>query len=182
VLLWLYPHATGAKTGYTGKAGFCLVATARLSGAHFVAVVLGDTSSEASFADAASLLTYGFHALVRSRVISKGARLPPARVDGLEYPLAAAKALRAWVPADAGRPGVRIHLPSTRSTPRVGDRMGTAVLSLRGRVLGRVPAVVSGVPHVAPPPVPRETSTPWWQRGIDTVNRAADGLFHTIFG
>src|SRR5205085_6698394 len=29
VLLWLYPGAIGVKTGYTGQAGYCLVAAAR---------------------------------------------------------------------------------------------------------------------------------------------------------
>src|SRR5206468_7928393 len=69
VLLWLYPGALGVKTGFTTKAGYCLVAAAHLHGQRLVAVVLGEPSGEDSFSDAASLLDYGFDAFVHREVI-----------------------------------------------------------------------------------------------------------------
>ena len=52
-----YPGATGLKTGWTGHAGGCLIATAARGGRNLMVVVLG---SPAVFKAAAALLDYGF--------------------------------------------------------------------------------------------------------------------------
>ena len=57
-LLWSYPGATGLKTGLTGDAGGCMLATATRDGRHLIVVVLNDTGR--STEDAAVLLNYGF--------------------------------------------------------------------------------------------------------------------------
>jgi D-alanyl-D-alanine carboxypeptidase len=57
-LLWSYPGATGLKTGLTGNAGGCMLATATRDGRHLVVVVLNATLH--STADATVLLNYGF--------------------------------------------------------------------------------------------------------------------------
>jgi D-alanyl-D-alanine carboxypeptidase len=57
-LLWSYPGATGLKTGLTGDAGGCMLATATRGGRHLVVVVLNATLH--STADAVLLLNYGF--------------------------------------------------------------------------------------------------------------------------
>jgi D-alanyl-D-alanine carboxypeptidase (penicillin-binding protein 5/6) len=57
-LLWSYPGATGLKTGLTGKAGGCMLATATKDGRHLIVVVLNATLH--STADATLLLNYGF--------------------------------------------------------------------------------------------------------------------------
>jgi D-alanyl-D-alanine carboxypeptidase (penicillin-binding protein 5/6) len=56
-LIRTYPGATGLKTGWTGHAGGCLIATATRGGRHLLVVVLG---SPRVFAEAATLLDYGF--------------------------------------------------------------------------------------------------------------------------
>ena len=61
-LLWLYPGATGVKTGYTSRSGACIVASARRRGVSLIAVVL---DSRTEYADAARLLDVGFRALKR---------------------------------------------------------------------------------------------------------------------
>ena len=55
-----YPYATGLKTGSTSKAGFCVSATATKDNLHMIAVVMGADTSKTRFADASSLLNYGF--------------------------------------------------------------------------------------------------------------------------
>lgn len=50
----------GVKTGFTGNAGYCLVLAARHGGRDLIAVVMGDPTSPARFADGAALLTWGF--------------------------------------------------------------------------------------------------------------------------
>ena len=52
-----YPGATGLKTGWTGHAGGCLIATAARDGRHLLVVVL---ASPRLFDEAAALLDYGF--------------------------------------------------------------------------------------------------------------------------
>jgi D-alanyl-D-alanine carboxypeptidase len=57
-MLWSYPGATGLKTGLTGNAGGCMLATATRDGRHLIVVVLNATLH--STADATLLLNYGF--------------------------------------------------------------------------------------------------------------------------
>lgn len=56
-LLWRYPYTTGIKTGYTRRAGNCLVASASQSGITLVAVVL---KSSNVYNDSIELFDYGF--------------------------------------------------------------------------------------------------------------------------
>ena len=59
-LLGMYPGANGVKTGYTHKAGPCLVASATRNGVTLIAVVL---SSPDMYTDATRLLNFGFASL-----------------------------------------------------------------------------------------------------------------------
>ena len=56
-LLWQYPAADGIKTGTTGEAGACLVASAYKDGHRYIAVLLNDPTR---WQDAAALLKWGF--------------------------------------------------------------------------------------------------------------------------
>jgi len=62
---YYYSYATGIKTGYTSKAGYCLVSSAEKNGQKLISVVLGAKPSQVddttySFVDSKSLLRYGF--------------------------------------------------------------------------------------------------------------------------
>jgi len=59
-LLSSYPGATGVKTGYTVEAGYCLVFAATNVGHHLIGVLLHDPAAAQRFADARSLLDWGF--------------------------------------------------------------------------------------------------------------------------
>ena len=65
-----YPGATGLKTGFTSKAGYCLSASAQRDGMELVAVVMGAKTSAERFSACKSLLDYGFstYALVTPEV------------------------------------------------------------------------------------------------------------------
>jgi D-alanyl-D-alanine carboxypeptidase (penicillin-binding protein 5/6) len=56
-LLWRYPYTTGVKTGYTSRAGGCLVASAKQKNTTLIAVVL---KSNAIYIDCEKLFNYGF--------------------------------------------------------------------------------------------------------------------------
>ena len=59
-LIGVYPGATGVKTGYTHKAGPCLVASATRGGVSLIAVVL---DSNDMYTDAKRMLDFGFATL-----------------------------------------------------------------------------------------------------------------------
>ena len=59
-LIRQYEYATGLKTGSTGKAKFCVSATAEKNGVSLIAVIMGAEDSKARFKDAVTLLNYGF--------------------------------------------------------------------------------------------------------------------------
>ena len=68
-LLWLYRGANGVKTGYTDKAGRCLVSGARRGGVQIVAVVL---DSLYLWDDSMMLLDYGFSKLHPQSIVTRG--------------------------------------------------------------------------------------------------------------
>ncbi|MFN2544534.1 MAG: D-alanyl-D-alanine carboxypeptidase family protein [Actinomycetota bacterium] len=183
VLLWGYPGAFGVKTGFTSKAGYCLVAAARKNGQRLVSVVLGEPSSADSFSDAAALLNYGFHAFVRSEVLADGQAAGTVTIGRVPIPVAAGASLSAWVPADnVDDPGVTRHLGSYETPVEAGDRIGSLRVTLDGRTLGTVPLLVVAAPPADQQTQPAPAAHPWWRRGADALRGAADDLFHAVFG
>ncbi len=175
VLLWLYPGATGTKTGYTSGAGFCVVATADREDVPLVAVVLGEPHEP--FSDAAALLNYGYAAFEQKELVSAGEPLGALRIDGREVPVAAGRSLSALVPADDEiarrldlRPGVRFPPP-----PR--SAVGTLTVSVPEMQVGRVPAIVVAVP---PPPAPTGPG-PWWRRAAGALFGAVGRIVGDLF-
>ncbi len=71
-LLWQYEGANGVKTGYTKKAGRCLVASAKRDELQLVAVVL---NCGPMFEESALLLDYGFMEFSQKSILLKGERL-----------------------------------------------------------------------------------------------------------
>lgn len=59
-LIRFYNGATGLKTGSTGKAGFCISATAEREGLHLIAVIMGSETRDKRNNAAKALLDYGF--------------------------------------------------------------------------------------------------------------------------
>jgi len=59
-LIRFYKGATGLKTGSTGKAGFCISATAERNGLHLIAVIMGSENRDIRNDAAKKLLDIGF--------------------------------------------------------------------------------------------------------------------------
>ena len=57
---YYYQYATGIKTGYTDKSGYCIVTTAEKDSVELLAVVLGSESIEDRYEDCTELFDYGF--------------------------------------------------------------------------------------------------------------------------
>lgn len=62
-----YEYATGLKTGSTGKAKFCISATAKKEDVELIAVIMAAEDSKTRNKDAVTLLNYGWLQLTNSR-------------------------------------------------------------------------------------------------------------------
>ena len=74
-------QVTGLKTGSTSLAKYCVSATAQKDGVRLIAVIMGAPDYKARFADAQTLLNYGY-ANCRLYEDSQPPELPRAAVDG----------------------------------------------------------------------------------------------------
>ncbi len=175
-LLWLYPGAIGVKTGFTSRAGYCVVAAAERGGVRLVAVVLG--APRDAFSDAAALLDHGFSAFERREVLAAGEPLGTVRISGRPVPVAAGGTLTALVPRGAEVTRRIVLDPSVAFPPVPGEVVGAVGVSARDDRLGRVPLVVASVPE---PPIPREGG-PWWVRAAAAVVRAAGTVIDALIG
>ncbi len=168
-LLWLYPGATGVKTGYTAKAGYCVVATAERDGRRLVAIVLGAPGD--AFSDAAALMDYGFTAFTQHTFVTRGEPNGVVTLPGGSVPVETGSDLAALVPTaslDAVRAEVQV-VPEVAYPPAPGERVATLKITIPGLTVGRVPLVVSSVPP--PPPI---DDLPWWERAAGAVLRAVE--------
>ncbi len=70
-LVKFYEGCTGLKTGSTGKAKFCISATAKRDNMHLIAVIMAAETSKKRQADASALLNYGFSAYSNKNIVEK---------------------------------------------------------------------------------------------------------------
>lgn len=70
-LLWLYEYCTGGKTGFTKKAGRCLVSSAEKDGARLACVTLGAPND---WNDHKELFNYGFSLYTAETLCAAGER------------------------------------------------------------------------------------------------------------
>lgn len=158
-LLGLYEGCVGVKTGYTKKAGRCLVSAARREGVTLIAVTL---DAPDDWDDHTALLDYGFSQLEQVRldgsacvvslpVVGGGADAVEARgVQGDTFTLPA---------GDSGHITVRVMAPRFLYAPvEAGEQVGELQYCLGGRELARVPLVAAAE-------VPRQEKQPgFWER------------------
>jgi D-alanyl-D-alanine carboxypeptidase (penicillin-binding protein 5/6) len=176
VMLWLYPGASGVKTGYTEGSGFCLIATARRGGKELAVVLLG--GRDEVFSDAAALLNHGFAAYERRTVVEEGEPLGSLRVRGGEVPVVAGEQLDALVGVEAGGAIERTlsASPGAAYPPPSGSVVGTLRVTSSGTSLGKVTVLVA---NLEPPPEPTGS---WWGRATGAVSGAVTAVVAGLLG
>jgi D-alanyl-D-alanine carboxypeptidase (penicillin-binding protein 5/6) len=176
VMLWLYPGASGVKTGYTAGSGFCLMATARRGGKELAVVVLG--GGEEVFSDAAALLNHGFAAYERRTLVEEGEALGSLQVRGGEVPVVAGQQLDALVGVEAGGAIERTlsASPGAAYPPPSGSVVGTLRVTSSGASLGKVTVLVA---NLEPPPEPTGS---WWGRAAGAVSGAVTAVVARLLG
>lgn len=79
---YYYQYATGLKTGYTDKSGYCIVTTAEKDGVELLAVVLGSESIEDRYNDCTKLFDYGFDNYSYQSLISARKVVDTIKING----------------------------------------------------------------------------------------------------
>ena len=142
-LIRFYAGATGLKTGFTSKAGYCLSASAQREGLGLIAVVMGSETSQERFAACKSLLDYGFanFALFTPEVVEETV---PVRL-GRAASVAAVPAEETALLIDKGQlsaVNVRTALDETVEAPvSRGQRLGEMTVYAGEQILAKVPMV-----------------------------------------
>ena len=133
-LLKTYEGATGGKTGYTSKAGRCLVFSAERGGMSLIGVVL---NCPTWFDTAAVMLDYGFENFGNKTALKKGETAAEAAVEGGDSALVAAVAAEELsVLAEEGEQyTLRYEFDALHAPVRKGQRVGRAILEIEGSVV-----------------------------------------------
>jgi serine-type D-Ala-D-Ala carboxypeptidase (penicillin-binding protein 5/6) len=153
--------ATGIKTGYTAKAGYCVTASAERNGMEVIAVIMGAKTGggpNGSFANAARLMNEAF---VNWRIVTpakKGTSVGQANVTkGREatVPVVAGQDVKALVKRGQERnvklsfqPGQAVNAPVKK-----GQQIGTIIVQSGNETIARIPGVAGA--EVGP--------QPWWK-------------------
>ncbi len=143
-LLKQYQYATGLKTGSMSKAKYCISATASRDGIDLIAVVMGAPDYKTRFADAQTLLTYGFGVCNVYVDENKESLLPMSVERGVEeeVPLCFGGEFRYLDIAGNNLEAVEkvIELPESVQAPVTeGGEAGKARYLLNGSEIGSVP-------------------------------------------
>lgn len=146
-LLGSYPGANGVKTGYTGNAGYCFVASAWRNGVGLIAVVMGTPSNNDRFSQAARLLDWGFkHTSTRSFPAASEAAPAVRAVDhpDVTVPLRFVGSMSESV-FDVGLPmSVEASIPTQTTLPVFeGQPFGEVTWKQGDRVIARLPVVAN---------------------------------------
>ena len=142
-LVRFYDGTTGLKTGSTNAAGYCISATAERDGMELIAVILKGKTSPERFADAQTLLNYGFASYALKTVIPDEP-LPPVPVtlgtQATVQPVLGEENQLLLEKAKTGELSQSVTLESSVQAPvAVGDRLGTLTVTFGEEVLAELP-------------------------------------------
>lgn len=79
-LLFTDPSVDGLKTGFTDKAGYCMVVSALRNGMRLIAVVMGTPSEKARANDDEALLNYGYNFYETHKLYAAGSAVTQLRI------------------------------------------------------------------------------------------------------
>lgn len=141
-MLYIYPGADGVKTGFTGKAGRCLVTSATRDGWRLVSVALGCATRTVRAESSKAILDYAFANYKPYTLVNEGEILKTVEVvKGIENYLAVKAIDEVIVPLKKEElDGIQIifDLPDKLKTPIFeGVEVGTVYCYLNGEIIGR---------------------------------------------
>ena len=143
-LLGQFRGLDGLKTGYTRRAGSCLVSTAMRHDMRLISVILGAPSTRVRNRETRRLLTWGFNNFSRVPLVETGERMGKVVLDwGIEPEVGvlAQDTIVAVLTREQEKQLVRhLELPEELSAPiAAGDELGRLKVSLGDSLLAVVP-------------------------------------------
>ena len=140
-LVRFYKGATGLKTGFTAKAGYCLSATAERDGLGLIAVVMGAATSQDRFAACKSLLDYGFanYALVTPQL--PGENTVPVKLGSVNAVTAIPNQAVQLLIDKSQKNSVTTEIildPSVTAPVSKGQKLGTLTVKAGDQILAQV--------------------------------------------
>ena len=147
-LIRFYDGATGLKTGYTDRAGYCISATAEKDGMELIAVIMKGESADKRNADAKALLNYGFSTYALTDV-TPAEPLPTVTVtlgeqDCVAVTLPEGESTVLLEKAKTANLTQTVDLPETVDAPiSAGDRLGTLSVCSGEETVKTIPLVAA---------------------------------------
>lgn len=143
------PDATGIKTGYTAKAGFCVTASATRNNMELVAVIMGAKTGRGpngSFANASKLMNEAFVNWRIATPAKKGTVVGQANVDkgaAATVPVVAGQDVTALVKRGQER---NVKLSYNAGAPltapvKKGQQVGTIIVQNGNETIAKIPGV-----------------------------------------
>jgi len=147
-LLGKFRGLDGLKTGYTQRAGFCLVATAQRRGMRLISVIMGSRKEKIRDSESARLLSWGFNHFSKIQVVRAAEPSGTVPLDwGVEPEVAVVTAdsvLAVLTSSDRQRLRRQVELPELHPAPvAAGDTLGVLEVSLGDSLLTRVDLVAA---------------------------------------
>jgi D-alanyl-D-alanine carboxypeptidase (penicillin-binding protein 5/6) len=142
-LLWSDATVDGLKTGYTEKAGYCLVTSANRVGMRLISVVLGSDSTTVRVSETQKLLDYGFRFFETQSIDDVSQQVPVFKSEKSSIKVGVLSSPYLTLPRNQFRYTTQtIHLSEQLTAPiKRGDNVGELVLSFKEEVLARMPLV-----------------------------------------
>jgi serine-type D-Ala-D-Ala carboxypeptidase (penicillin-binding protein 5/6) len=147
-LVRTYRGCDGLKTGFYGKAGFNVTATARRSGMRLIAVVMGSPRKQQNFDAAATLMSQGFMNYYIDPVAKKGAPISQQVAVGggtsSQFKPVWGADLNLFMRHGQEERAIKIafDLPSRLQAPiTAGQEVGKGVVTVDGHPAGSAPLV-----------------------------------------
>ena len=155
LLIGNYTGANGVKTGWTSKAGYCVVNSARRGEIELYAIVLGTTNETQRFRDAVELFDFGFAHYRPQRVSTKDTIV--AEAPGRDYldrlvPVAMSADSTVAVFDLAGTITRKVTVSAVDAPVAKGQKIGVATFTQADRIIASVPLVAAE--EVKKPSVP----------------------------
>lgn len=148
---YVYPYASGVKTGFTQRAGYCLVSTAEKDGVHLLAVVMGcdgwlnaGIDEYENFIDSVRLYNWAFDNFAYRQAVSSMSTVTRVQVDlaaesDANVNLRPQNDVTLLLPRDLDESEIRLE-------PTIYEDMLVAPIEA-GTVLGRAEIMIGGVSY-----------------------------------
>jgi serine-type D-Ala-D-Ala carboxypeptidase (penicillin-binding protein 5/6) len=147
-LLGAYQGVDGVKTGYTGKAGRCLITTAQRGGMRVISVVFGSPTRSARANATKSLLDYSFENYKMINLINAGTVYADVQVSrGLKENVSLVAAQNIVLPlsdAESGVLEIRDYKPTVMNAPvYAGSEAGYVEYLVGGEIVAETNLTVA---------------------------------------